>query len=265
MFTTLICYGLIGAAVGILAGLFGVGGGTIVVPMLIMAFSWQAIPQEFIMHLALGTSFASILFTSISSTLAHNRHRGVDWGIVKRIVPGILAGTYGGSLIAAYIPSRYLQILFTLFLFYVSVNMFRSKKTEAAHPLPGALGLNVAGAGIGIFSSLVGIGGGTLIIPYLTWHNVDMLRTVGTSAALGFPIALAGGLGYLLSGYGVEGLPAGSFGYIYLPALAGIVVVSAVIAPLGASIARHLPVRTLRKGFAVFLFCMALKMLAGAL
>ena len=132
MFTTLVCYGLIGAAVGLLAGLFGVGGGTIIVPMLIMAFNWQAIPQEFIMHLALGTSLASILFTSIASTLAHNRHRGVDWGIVKRIVPGILAGTYGGSFVAAYIPSSYLQILFTLFLFYVSANMFRSKKTEAS-------------------------------------------------------------------------------------------------------------------------------------
>ena len=177
------------------------------------------------------------------------------------MVLGILVGTYGGSFVASRIPARYLQMFFVVFLLYVATNMLLNKKPRASRTLPGFAGMTGAGAVIGAVSSLVGIGGGTLSVPFLVWHNMDMRRAVGTSAAMGFPIALAGCLGFIINGWNAPNLPEYSFGYLYLPALVGIVAVSTLTAPLGANLAHKLPVPRLKKFFACFLYVIALKML----
>ncbi len=265
MITSVLLYCVLGAVAGLLAGLLGIGGGAVVVPMLVFSFQWLNISPDVAMHLAIGTSFGSIMFTSISSALAHNKHGSVDWSVFRGIALGILAGTYGGSFIAARIPSRYLQMFFVLFLYYVATNMLLNKKPSASRTLPGFAGMTGAGVVIGAISSLVGIGGGTLSVPFLVWHNMDMRRAVGTSAAMGFPIAFAGCLGFIINGWNAPDLPEYAFGFLYLPALAGIVIVSMLTAPLGASIAHKLPVPKLKKFFACFLYIVATKMLFDVL
>ena len=236
-----------------------------VVPMLVFAFQWLNIPQDVAMHMAIGTSLGSIMFTAVSSALAHHRHGSVDWNVFRGIALGILVGTYGGSFIAARIPARYLQMFFVVFLYYVATNMLLNKKPAASRTLPGFAGMTGAGLFIGAISSLVGIGGGTLSVPFLVWHNVDMRRAVGTSAAIGFPIAFAGCIGFICNGWNTPGLPEYSLGFVYLPALAGIVAISMLTAPLGAGIVHKLPVPKLKKFFACFLYVIATKMLLDVL
>ncbi len=261
MLTAMILYCVVGAIAGLLAGLLGIGGGAVIVPMLVFAFSWLGISQDVAIHMAIGTSLGSIMFTAVSSSLAHHRHGSVDWNVVKYIALGILVGTYGGSFAAARIPASYLQMFFVAFLFYVATNMLLNKKPSASRSLPGFAGMTGAGIFIGAISSLVGIGGGTLSVPFLVWHNVDMRRAVGTSAAIGFPIALAGCLGFITNGWNAPGLPEYALGFIYLPALAGIVIISMFTAPIGAGIAHKLPIPRLKKFFACFLYVIAVKML----
>ncbi|MGN1038797.1 MAG: sulfite exporter TauE/SafE family protein [Mailhella sp.] len=265
MITALLLYCVLGAIAGLLAGLLGIGGGAVVVPMLVFAFQWLNISPDAAMHIAIGTSFGSIMFTSVSSAMAHHRRGGVDWQVFRAVVLGILVGTYGGSFVASRIPARYLQMFFVVFLLYVATNMLLNKKPRASRTLPGFAGMTGAGAVIGAVSSLVGIGGGTLSVPFLVWHNMDMRRAVGTSAAMGFPIALAGCLGFIINGWNAQNLPEYSFGYLYLPALVGIVAVSTLTAPLGANLAHKLPVPRLKKFFACFLYVIALKMLMDVL
>lgn len=265
MLTSLAIYCGLGAVAGVLAGLLGVGGGIVIVPMLVFIFGWQGFPAETIMLLALGTSMGSIMFTSVSSSLAHNRTGGVDWTVVKTIAPGILVGTYCGSFVASRIPAQYLQMFFVLFLFYVVVQMLSGKKPRPSRQLPGVAGMSAAGGIIGMVSSLVGIGGGTISVPFMLWNNVEMHRAVGTSAAIGFPIAVAGCAGYLINGWGVEPLPPYSLGFLYLPALLCIVAVSMFTAPLGARIAQKLPVPRLKKCFAILLCVVGVRMLLNVL
>ncbi len=254
-------YPLLGAFAGFVAGLFGVGGGLTIVPLLFMVFTAQAFPVEHSMHLALGTSMATIVLTSISSMRAHHQHGAVRWDIVKVFAPGLMAGTFGGSFIAASIPTRPLAMVFTAIVFYASASMLIDRKPKPTRQLPGATGMLAVGTGIGVVSSLVAAGGGFLSIPFMVFCNVANHQAVGTSAALGFPIAVAGTIGYIASGYGVAGLPPWSLGYIYLPALVGVVVVSMLVAPLGARTAHALPVKQLKRGFGVFLALLALQML----
>jgi len=265
MLTAMMLYCALGAIAGLLAGLLGIGGGAVVVPMLVFAFDWLNIPHEVAIHMAIGTSLGSIMFTAISSARAHHKRGGVDWSVVKCIAAGILVGTYAGTFVASSIPARYLQMIFVCFLYYVATNMLLNKKPNPTRHLPGIAGMTGAGAFIGLISSLVGIGGGSLSVPFLVWHNVDMRRAVGTSAAIGFPIALAGCLGFILNGWGVEKLPDYSLGFIYLPALIGIVSVSMFTAPCGAALAHKLPIPKLKKFFACFLYCVATKMLLDVL
>jgi uncharacterized membrane protein YfcA len=253
-------YPLLGAFAGFVAGLFGVGGGLTIVPLLFMLFTAQAFPVEHSMHLALGTSMATIVLTSISSMRAHHSHGAVRWDIVKVFAPGLMAGTFGGTFIAAAIPTRPLAIVFTAIVFYASATMLLDRKPKPARQLPGAGGMLAVGSGIGVVSSLVAAGGGFLSIPFMVFCNVTIHHAVGTSAALGFPIAVAGAVGYVLSGWGTAGLPQYSFGYIYLPALVGVVVVSMLVAPLGARFAHSLPVKPLKRAFGVFLALLALQM-----
>ncbi|MGD9849320.1 sulfite exporter TauE/SafE family protein [Desulfuromonas thiophila] len=252
-----------GAIAGVMAGLLGVGGGVIIVPLLAFAFSSQQMPESYILHLALGTSLASILFTSLSSLRAHHARGAVHWAAVRAIAPGILTGTFAGSYLAAQLSSRFLSIFFVSFLFYVAVQMLRNKRPHPGRELPGFAGMFGAGSLIGGVSSLVGIGGGSLSVPFLVWCNLPLHRAVGSSAAIGFPIALAGASGYLLNGLAVTNLPGGSLGFIYLPALAGIALASVLTAPLGARLAHSLPVTRLKKVFALFLVLMGTRMLIG--
>ena len=258
-------YGLLGAATGLLAGLLGIGGGIVMVPMLHMAFSLQGVSPLVLHKLALGTSLAGIMFTSVSSTLAHQRHVGVQWNIVKGIAPGILIGTMLGSCLAAHIPSQWLQIVFVFFLLYVIYSMLFGKKPKASRHLPGPLGLSAAGSVIGCISGLVGIGGGSMSVPYMLWHNVEMHKTIGTSAAIGFPIALSGTIGYVFNGWNIPELPEYCLGLVYLPGLFILVTISMLTAPLGARLAHQLPVNKLKKVFACLLTIMSVKLFFDAM
>lgn len=258
-----LAYLALGAFAGFFAGLLGVGGGAVMVPLLALMFSAQQFPEAHLMHLALGTSMATIIFTSISSLRAHHAHGAVLWPVVKTIAPGIVLGTLIGAQFAARVPTKPLAIFFTVFMSYVAVQMIANVKPKPSRELPGAVGMFGVGCGIGGISSLVAIGGGSLSVPFMTWCNVKMHNAIGTSAAIGFPIALAGTIGYMIGGYGVGDLPAGSFGFIYLPALAGTVLASVVVAPLGARLAHTLPVATLKKTFAIVIIALLAKMLHG--
>lgn len=265
MITFFMMYVLFGAFAGILAGLLGIGGGIVLVPLLVVAFQIQGFSPEITMHMALGTSLASIIFTSFSSARSHHKRGGVEWSIVKQITFGILLGTYFGSYVAAFISAAYLQVFFALFLFYVTSQMIFGKPPKASRRIPNIFLVNVVGVFIGFVSSLVGIGGGTLSVPFMLWHNLDIRRAIGTSAAIGMPIAIAGATGYYINGLSVPSLPEYSAGFIYLPALLGIVLCSMLTAPIGVRLAHTLPVSKIKKSFAILLFLVGIRMLWFAL
>ena len=263
MLTIILIYLGVGVVVGVLAGLLGVGGGLIIVPMVVFTLTWQGVPSQHLMHLALGTSMASIIFTSVSSFWAHHQRGAVHWLVVRRIVLGILVGTFLGSCLASRMSTNLLKGIFVVFLYYMGFQLLANKKPRPARGLPGPLGMFGVGSGIGAVSSLVGIGGGLLSVPFMVWCNLTVHDAIGTSAAIGFPIAIAGTIGYIVNGLQVPGLPPYSLGYVYLPALAGIVAASVLTAPLGARLAHSLPVEKLKRVFALFLFVMGIKMLIG--
>lgn len=258
MIEFVIAYLLLGLAAGFVAGLLGVGGGLIIVPVLAWLLEAQGFSEN-AMHYALGTSLASILFTSISSLRAHHARGAVDWRTVRRITPGILCGTFAGAALAARLSPLPLKIFFVVFLFYAAIQMWWNFKPTAHRQLPGALGMFGAGGAIGAVSSWVGIGGGTLSVPFQLWCNVPLHRAIGTSAAIGLPIAAAGALGYALHAPAGAGA-AGSLGYIHLTALAGVALGSVATAPLGARSAHALPVGKLKQLFALFLLLLAIRM-----
>lgn len=260
-----LAYVALGATAGVLAGLLGIGGGIFMVPVLAMLFSAQGFPHAHLMHLALGTSMAAIVFTSISSLRTHQRHGAVLWPVVKTITPGILVGTALGTTIASRIPTRELAIFFTGFITFVALQMAANAKPKPSRSLPGTWGMVGVGGFIGALSALVAIGGGSLSVPFLTWCNVQVQKAIGTSAAIGFPLALSGTLGYILSGQGATDLPSGTLGYVYLPALLGLVPASFLTAPIGARLTHRLPVAMLKRIFAGILLLLAIKMAYGLL
>lgn len=261
MLSMLLIYGCVGAFVGVLAGLLGVGGGLVIVPILVFAFNMQGVSSEIIMHLALGTSLASIIFTSVSSFMAHHKRGAVQWIIVRRIVVGILTGTFLGSCFASWLSTDILKAFFVIFLYFVAYQFLTNRKPKPTRELPGIAGMFGVGNIIGFISSLVGIGGGAVSVPYMVWCNVPVHRAIGTSAAIGLPIAISGTIGFLYNGWGHDLLPDHSLGFVYLPALAGIAAVSILTAPLGAKLAHSLPVAGLKKIFAVLLIVVGTKML----
>ena len=252
---------LLGAVVGFFAGLLGVGGGGVMVPVLTSYFLYKNVPVESVVHLALGTSMASIIMTSASSLYAHQKHQGVVWDIVKTMAPGVLIGTFVATYFVTHISSLYLAIFFALFMAYVSIQMFLNMQPKPSCTIPGKVSLLTAGGGIGAISAVVAIGGGSLTVPFLAWHNVALKKAIGTSAAIGFPIAIAGTLGYLINGWSSDYQQDYLFGFIYLPAVLLISLVSYFTAPLGARLAHKLPVPVLKKVFAVFLMLLGIKML----
>ena len=258
----LAAYVALGLVVGFVAGLLGVGGGLIIVPVLIVMLHSQALGSGLETQLALGTSLASILFTSLSSVRAHHRHGAVDWALVRRITPGIVLGTGAGALLAARVPGSVLAIFFVVFLFYAAIQMWFDFRPAPHRGLPGYPGTTLAGGVIGAVSSWVGIGGGTLSVPFQLWCNVPLHRAIGTSAAIGLPIAAAGAVGYAISGPVAASLP-GTFGYVHLTALACIAIGSVTTAPLGARSAHALPVGKLKRIFSLLLLAIAIRMAAS--
>jgi uncharacterized membrane protein YfcA len=259
----LAAYLALGALVGILAGMLGIGGGMIVVPPLALMLEAQSLPREHVLHLAVGTGMATILSTSLSSVRAHAARGGVRWEIAWRITPGILFGGVIGAIVANYLSTRTLAIYFTAFVFLMAVNMALDLKPKPAREPPGTAGMFAAGTAIGGLSSLVAIGGAVMSVPFMLYCNVPIRQAVGTAAAIGFPIAAGGTIGYLYTGWGASGLPPWSLGYVYLPALAGITVASVLTAPLGARAAHRVPGRLLKRIFAALMFVLAARMLAG--
>lgn len=257
----LLSFLLLGAFTGIFAGLFGIGGGGIMVPVLTFLFIKLAFPAEHLVHMALATSMAAIVPTAIASLRAHHKRNAVLWPVVARIAPGILLGTFAGTFVASYLSAKPLAIFFSCFMAFVSLQMVIDRKPQPSRQLPGPLGLSATGSGIGAISALVAIGGGSLTVPFLAWCNVALPVAIGTSAAVGLPIAIAGALGYLINGWNVSGLPALTLGYIYWPAVVVMASASFFTAPLGARLAHALPVAILKKLFAVLLMSLSLHML----
>ena len=257
-------YILLGAFIGFFAGLLGLGGGMIMVPLLVFLFDAQHFASRYILHMALGTAMATIVFTSISSLWAHHRHGAVNWRIVRAITPGILVGTLLGSLLVGWISTKVLAVFFTAFVYFAATQMMLGLKPKPTRQLPGRSGMFAAGGIIGGVSSLVAAGGSVLSVPFMTLCNIKLHQAIGTSSAIGFPIAVAGTLGYIATGLAAP-MPSYSLGFVYLPALAGVAIASILTAPLGAKMAHRLPVSTLRRIFAVILYILASKMLIGLL
>lgn len=257
----LLLYLLLGAFVGVVAGLFGVGGGLIIVPALLFIFHGSGMSATVVMHMAIGTSLATIMVTSLSSVRAHHQHGAVLWPAVIKLTPGIVAGTLLGAYIVNQLPNAALRIIFGVFELLVAAQMAFGIKASAHRQLPGWWGMSVTGAIIGKVSAIIGIGGGTLTVPFLVWCNTGIRQAVATSAACGLPIAVAGTAGFVVMGWNAPQLPAWSTGYIYWPAFAGIALASVLSAPLGARLAHSLPVAKLKLYFALLLVFLGVRML----
>jgi uncharacterized membrane protein YfcA len=258
-------YLAIGAAVGFFSGLLGIGGGAIMVPLLVMLFDAQGLPPEHMLHVAVGTAMATVLFNSISSARAHASLGSIRMDLALKITPGILAGGLVGASITSLIPRGMFAALFTVVIYIAATNILLGKTPKAARQPPGALGMFMVGFVISGISALGALGGAFLTVPFLMVCNVPVLQAIGTAAAVGFPIGLSGTIGFVLTGWNATGVPGPSLGYVYLPALAGILFASVLTAPFGARLAHALPTKRLKQIFAVVLYIVATRMLISLL
>ena len=253
---------ILGVATGFLAGLLGIGGGMVLVPFLTHIMSARGASPDLAVKMAIATSMATIIFTSISSMRAHHRIGAVRWDLVQGLAPGIVIGGLIASVgLFALLKGSWLAIFFGTFVMFSATQMFLDKKPSPKRQMPGTAGLLARGGVIGFISGLVGAGGGFISVPFMTWCNVAIHNAVATSAALGFPIAVVNALGYAISGQGVQGLPPYSLGYIWLPALALVALTSVLLAPLGAKTAHAMDVTRLKRIFACVLYVLASYML----
>ena len=250
-----------GALVGVLAGLLGIGGGMTLVPVLAVIFTLQGYAPDHIVHLALGTAMASIVFTSASSVREHWRLGGIDIAIFKRMAPGMVCGSLLATLAAGFISQRHLAMAFAVIVYAGATQMLLNRKPAAHRPLPGPLPLFIAGLAIGTICGLVSAGGAFLNVPFMLWCGVSMHTASGTGALLGLPVALIGTIGYIVSGWGLAQLPEHTLGFVHWLALAGLVCGSVLTAPLGAKAAHRMPVLGLKRIFALLLYVLATKML----
>lgn len=256
----LITYLLIGAIAGFAAGLFGVGGGLIIVPILFIVFSQAGFDPSVIMHMAVGTSLATIIVTSISSVTAHHKKGAVLWQVFKNLAPGLVLGSFLGAGIADYLSGQGLQLIIGAFALWVGYRMFSGAKAavDSSKVLPSPTRQMLAGGGIGIASAIFGIGGGSLTVPYLNKHGVVMQQAVATSAACGLPIAIAGALGFMWFGANSSLTIPNTIGYVHIYAFIGISVMSFITAKLGAKVAHRLSPAMLKRCFASLLTCVGL-------
>lgn len=248
-----VVYLLLGVCSGILAGLFGTGGGLIIVPVLVFSFTAQEVSPEVLTHLAVGTSLSVILFTSVNSVLAHNRRGAVDWLIVRCLSLGIIIGSAAGSVTASHIPGTYLQQIIGIFAIIMAFQMWFGWKPKGTVKHLNKSVLSIAGVVIGWASAIFGIGGGALMVPFLSWNNLDMKNAAAISAACGFPIALSATCSFIVVGFGHSELPEYSLGYIYLPALIGIALTSMWSARIGVKLAHGISSKLLKRLFSCLL------------
>ncbi len=260
----LLIYLAAGCFVGFFAGLLGIGGGSVMVPILSMTFAARGFSTDHVIHMALATSMATIIPGAFMSARTHHQHHAVNWDVVRRMTPGILTGTFCGAVIAHFSSTAFLKGFFVVFICFLAAQMLLELRpratTDAPVRLPGAGGLFVFGMVMGVVSSFAGIGGAVLSIAFLSWCNMRMHETIGTAAAIGVPLAIAGTIGFIATGLWDKTLPAWSVGYVYLPAVFGIAITSIMVAPAGARLAHRLPVNILKKVFVVFLLALAIKM-----
>jgi len=254
-------YAALGAAVGILAGMLGIGGGFLIVPSLMLVFGMQGMDKDMATQLAVATSLATILVTAVSSARSHHQRACVDWPLFARITPSLLLGSMGGALLSSLLPGSAVRVGFALIAIAVALQMAFGRPPQKTRQLPRLLGLSLGGGFIGLLSGAVGIGGGSLLVVWFVFYSLSMRHAIGTSAACILPIALAGALGHLFAGLGEVGLPPGTLGYIHLQATLGISLASVLTAPLGARLAHRLPVFVLKRLFALFLLLLGLKLL----
>jgi uncharacterized membrane protein YfcA len=260
----LLAYIMTGALAGLLAGLLGIGGGLVIVPALAVLFAGLGFGAANLMHFAVGTSLATIVPTALSSLLAHQRRGSVHWPAVRSLLPGILLGGLGGAWLARQISSPGLGLFFGVFEILVALQLLFGATPPPQRSLPGAGMQGLAGALIGALSALLGIGGGTLTVPWLLWHRIDIRLAVGTAATIGLPIALAGALGFAFGGVPAGAAPGYRTGFIYWPAVLGIVLGSVPLAPAGAWLAHYLPRPLLQRVFALLLVLIGVKMIYTA-
>ena len=251
----------VGAAAGFMAGLLGVGGGTLIVPIVLWLLAKQQPDTAHSQHLAVGTSFAVMVFTTFSGALAQHRRGAIDWRILRRMSPAMVAGGILGSLAARYIPAWHLKLVFIVFLYVMSLQMMLRLKPKPNREMPGRAATGAVGTAIGVLSSWVGIGGGSLSVPFMLYCNVPVLRATATSTGLAWPMALSGAIGYLLSGWGLADLPAGSVGFLYLPAVVALAACTVLFAPLGVRAAHRLPADVLKAALGLLMFVIASQML----
>ena len=242
-------YILTGTVSGFLAGLLGIGGGLIIVPALVYVLPHAGYGPDVLVQTAIGSSLAVIVFTALSSIRAHHRAGYVDWGVVRAIAPGVCVGALSGAVLAGHLSGPVLRVIYLLFLLAAATQMLLDLRPKGGGS-PGSAGFALAGFLIGAFSSLVGIGGGTLSTPFLLWCRRTIHTAVASSAAIGLPIAVAGGIGFALAGWGQAGLPAGSTGFVAWPAVGVIGAVSVLLAPLGAAVSHRVPHKPLKRIFA---------------
>ncbi len=253
---------VLGLCTGYVAGLLGIGGGMLLGPFITIILSARGVPADLAVKMSIATSMATIIFTSISSVRAHHQRGAVRWNIVKGLAPGIVLGSMVGSIgVFSVLKGTTLALIFAGFISFSATQMILGKAPKPGRQMPGFAGLLGAGSVIGLVSGLVGAGGGFVSVPFMVAHNVLIINAVATSAALGFPIALANAAGYAFSGKGVAGLPAWSLGYIWLPALAVVASCSVLTAPWGAKMAHSMPVARLKRVFAAVLYALAAYML----
>jgi uncharacterized membrane protein YfcA len=251
----------LGAVVGFLAGLLGIGGGMTMVPLLTFVFGARGFPAAHVVHMAVATSTATIVFTSIASMREHHRHHAILWRVVAGMAPGIVVGSLVGPQIVGVMSTPWLAGFFGLFVAFAATQILLDRKPKLARLLPGKGGLFAVGSGIGFVSSMVGAGGAFLSVPFMAACNVNMRNCVATAAALGLPIAVAASIGFVVAGLDATGMPPYTVGYIYVPALLAIVVASMTVAPFGARAAHRWPVQRLKRVFAVLLYSLAAYML----
>ena len=251
---------LLGTFTGFAAGLLGIGGGMVMVPFITMLLSSRGFPIDIVVKVAIATSLTTILFTSLASVRAHHKRGAVNWPLVRLLAPGMVIGSIGGAQIAHVLDGKLLAITFAIFVGFMATQMLFKREIQADRSLPAKGGMFAAGGVIGVISAIVGAGGGFVTVPFLTRANIRIHEAVASSAACGFPIALAGTLGYIIAGWNLE-LPAGTIGYVYLPALVCIVATSMLTAPWGARAAHAMSVAWLKRVFALLLYALCVYML----
>ncbi len=256
-------YAAVGAFVGFLSGLLGIGGGSVLVPVLTLIWIARGFAPEHVIHLAIGTSMAVILVGSASSLRAHHSHGAVRWDVVRNMLPGLVAGGLVGTTVAHFASAHFLKMFFLAFMVFITGQMLFDVKPKPTRTLPGAGAQALVGAGFSAISNLAGLGGAVPLITFMTWCNVRLQEAIGTAAALVVPIAATGTVGYIVTGMLAPDLPALSLGYVYLPALLGVSVASFVAAPFGARLTHRIPTHLLKKAFMLMLLALTIKMVVS--